>query len=964
MLMSKDNSNISDISSTNDNSRTSIYQQFGGEKSDYEQKTKNEDKKKIISKKSEEIEQENYIKINTKNQFEIYNSEDSNKKLDEILKYEEELLEEFPIKEMSSKFFDKLFPNCKRDTFSITKAILKKMKKKINKKIIEEKLDFFFQNRIDFQYSKKLILTREYIINIGYILCYSYSKFEDFNIKEKKNLTSLISLCLSRKVNVLNDFFSYCNDKGKSPEDMNLFNFLDKIDIKKYTLPGVYLFLMCCFDYINTLELDMNVLNDFTQKSNEDFYYLFIITLFNIDYLATKTARFKLNFNNEKLQNDIYKFFNKELASVYINQNRDLKKNKNISQKDFYKKRWDFETDYILNKQINSSKKGDENNTSTSTITNNNDNNITGYKDKCIKSGEISFIDIDKDSEIEDSQFNETKERTFSSKEIKYNKSVSFSRSQTLETESFTQIDNPNFIRKMSYIENFENIIKDDYDIMVENNINILKLLSIVIFNIIRLRNLKELKNLDLVMNDCYYKEFITSFGNITSSSKKSIIKNFHILVFFNKMKNDLKRFNVEFNCLDYLTFYKILSIINKNIDLKSLQISFFASRISYSPQYLYKLYQQNYDKNEIEKGIESPESYLFKEFLQYFIENFEILFELIKSRMTTFTKLSFVFDIPDIISKRQRYLIVILKFILNILFLIDSHNSKVKKLIILSPKTILEPNSFYIEEILDNINLAEKSIYLHDLSIQLQFYRISNIKNIISHRLTYLKLGDLDIFTLKGLTKHLCSYTFYKNSSLSVLTIGLLNNITKFTKEIEYLLNELFAIKLKKLKKLSIYSNIFIEKEDNFYKIFKNNWIPFCCLILNEKSLGKNNEKDDNMGSEANLRNSNKTMVNVKNKEKKIYYLLHHELEEEILNQNEKTLRKKYQIPTNECDIAWYLKYLLNLKNSKKGKDGKNNIGYYAQKNIIFNILKFLYFTKTVKIITKVEDNSTKTFK
>ena len=44
--MSKDNSNISDISSTNDNSRTSIYQQFGVEKSIYEQKIKNEDKNK------------------------------------------------------------------------------------------------------------------------------------------------------------------------------------------------------------------------------------------------------------------------------------------------------------------------------------------------------------------------------------------------------------------------------------------------------------------------------------------------------------------------------------------------------------------------------------------------------------------------------------------------------------------------------------------------------------------------------------------------------------------------------------------------------------------------------------------------------------------------------------------------------------------------------------------------------
>jgi hypothetical protein len=357
---------------------------------------------------------------------------------------------------------------------------------------------------------------------------------------------------------------------------------------------------------------------------------------------------------------------------------------------------------------------------------------------------------------------------------------------------------------------------------------------------------------------------------------------------------------------------------------------------------------------------LESPESYLLHEFLQYFTENFDVLFELIKQRMTIFGILSFVFDIPDIISKRQRYLIVILKFILNILFLIDSPKSEVKKLIILSPKTILEPNSFYIEEILDSINLAEKSIALQELSLQLQFYRISNIKNLISYRLTYLKLGDLDIFTLKGLTKHLCSYNFYKNSSLNVLTIGLLNNITKFTKEIKYLLNELFAIKLKKLKKLNVYSNIFIEKEDNFYKIFKNNWIPSCCLILNEKSLEKINEKDDNIGSEVNIRNSNKTTINVKNKEKKIYYLLHHELEEEILNANEKALRKKKQISTDECDIAWYLKYILIFRYSKKGKDGKNNIGYYDQKNIIFNILKYLYFTKTVKIITKLNDNST----
>ena len=940
--MSKDNNKTSDASSTNYNGRSSIYQLFGVKKSNYEQKIKSEDKKKIVYIKSDDVEQENYIKINTKNQFEIYNSEESKKKLNEILNYIEELVEEDSNEEMSQNFLDKLFPKGKRVAFIISKLISKKINKKISKRIVGEKLDFFFQNRIEFRYSKKLILTKENINNIGYILCYSYSKFEDLNINSKKDLKNFISH--SDKIDVLNDFFSYCNAKGKSPQDMDILNFLEKKDIKDYLLPGAFLFLICCFDYINILELDMNVINECRQMNKEDFY-LFIITILNIHYLVTKTDRFKINFNNEKFQNDIYTFFDKELTSIYKYQNRDLKKNKNCSKKDFYKKRWDFETDYILNKQINSSKKEDDNN---------NDNNIAMNKNKTMKFEDISFFDIDKDSEIGDSQFYDLRGRIDSVKIKQYNITDSYYRNQTFEADSLIKSDKQNYLRS-SYTENLDNIIKDEYNIMVENNKIILELLSIVVFNI---RRLKNLKNLDIFMNDCYYKEFITSFGNIKSSSKKYNINNFHILDFLRKLK-ELKTFNVEFNCLDYLTFYKIISIIDKNKDINSLQISFFTSLISYSPPYIYKLYQQNSDKKEIDKSIDFPESFLLHEFLQYFIENFEFLFELIKSRMTNFENISFIFDIPDIISKRQRYLIVILKFILNILLLIDSQKSKVKKLIILSLKTTLDPNSLYIEEILDSINLAEKNRTLKELSIQFQFYRISNLKNLISYKLTYLKLGDLDIFTLKELTKHLCSYNFYNSSSLSDLTIGLLNNITKFTKEIEYLINELFSIKLKKLEKLTILSNIFIEKEDTFYKIFKNNWIPSCCLILNKKSFEKSNDKNYNMDSEIKIKDNAKTIVNEKNKEKKIYYLLHHELEDKILTINEKNLRKKKQISTNECDVAWYLKYLLIFRYSKKDKNGKNNIGYYDQKNIIFNILKFLYFTKSAKIITKLEDNS-----
>ena len=106
--MSKDNSKTSDTSSTNDNGRNSIYQLFGIKKSNYEEKIKSEDKKKIVYIKSDEIEQENYIKINTKNQFEIYNSEESNKKLNEIF-----LLKKTQMKKCPKNFLINYFPKAK-----------------------------------------------------------------------------------------------------------------------------------------------------------------------------------------------------------------------------------------------------------------------------------------------------------------------------------------------------------------------------------------------------------------------------------------------------------------------------------------------------------------------------------------------------------------------------------------------------------------------------------------------------------------------------------------------------------------------------------------------------------------------------------------------------------------------------------------------------------------------------------
>ena len=852
-------------------------------------------------------EEGNYFKINTKNQFETYNIEDSSKKLNEIINYVDNLIDE----EQSStdsvwkKILDKLFPKCKREGFLISKLISKLFSKKMTREIVESKLNYFFQNRVEIKYNKKFILNKENINNIGYILCYSYSKFDSFKINTNDILRNYIAICKKNNLNVITDFYTDCNKRRKSPLDAKIFDFLE--NNAKYILPGIFFFLVNCFESINIIEIDMD-LNMNKPRSSDDFY-LFIITLLNIHHLVTDANHFKVNFINRKLQKDIYAFFTEELNSIYENKNRYLKKNKKINGKGAYKKRWDFENDYIVMRKNPNEEKGDESNSDE-------DHDPFIKEDESDRKNAIS---------IANTYYMNNNMLTISDVEtddfVQINKNVNLNRAATTNTE----------IKEKNNQKNE----KDKYDDIVDKNRKILELFCIVILGILRV---KKFKNFDLIINDCYYKEYINSFGRSYENKKlPSSINNFHILNFFIKKMKVLHDFNIEFNSLDYLTFYNLLSLIKKNEQLVSFQISFFSSLITYTPQYLYKLYTQNLDKKEISSSrMYSPESSLLNELLPYFVENLEALFELIRTKIDKFEILSFNFDIPEIIAINQRYLLVILKFILDILFLVDNHKSLIKKLVILSPKTILDSRHMLsIENIIDSINMDVNNRQISELSLQFQFYQIKSINNFVSHNLTSLKLGDMDIPTLKLLTQFLCSYKFFQTSNLRTLTIGLLYFITQFNKEIELIFNEIFSIKIKTLLEITVYSNIIIKDQNTFNKILENNWISSCNLLLNEKS--ETFWKQDLLNSKNN-----------KIKHKKILYLLHHELEEEKLTPNEVMLRKKIKMTQTDCKIAFYLRYLLIFKYSKQKQI---KLSYYDQKNIVFNILKYLFFTKKAKI-------------
>ena len=893
-----------------------------------------------------EIEEENYIKINTKNQFDIYNPIESSKKLKEIISYVDDFLEEdSKSQSVTQIFLGKLFPKCLNKAFNISKSISKMLMKtkKINRKIIGQKIRNFFDKRMELRYSKKIVLNKENINDLGYILSYSYMKFDDLKISGNEELHNKIKSC--KKIDTINDFYTYCNKKNKNPIDNNLLDFLESKN-DEYLIPGEFLFLINIFDCINILEIDMNLEIDESNEKHNDNFYLFIITHLNINYLVLSINHFKVNFNNIKFQKEIYSYFTEELNSAYKNSGRYLKKNKEISENEKYLKKWDFEKDYIVKnkkKNFNIIEEGQI------MIKENNNDKIDNNK-KLKEVNKFGFVEIDKIQEFSNSKISPIFNRRGSFKKKSLNSSFLLKTSTKYGTEIDNSLNMNNTFKETSE----KRKSKDKYDKMVDNNRNLLELIYFVCLGILRLKNLN---NVDLIIHDCYYKEFINLFEQYYFSHKitKSTIYSFHILNNFIKKMQKAQRFNIDFNCLDYYSFNKVLSILKKNEQLKSLQMSFFSSSIIYSLQFIYKIYLQSEEKKEIKKkDIYNLESFLLYELLPYFIENLEALFELIKLKMESFEILSFNFDTPEIIGTKPRYLIVILKFILNILLLVDNKKSKIKKLVIVSPKTILDIHSILnIEEILNTIDIDKKNKNIKELSIQMRFYRISNIKNIISNNLIDLKLGEMDIFTLEKLSKYLCSFNFFKKSLLKSLTIGILNSITNFTKEIEYILNELFSIKIKTLKEINIYSNIFIKNKSNFFQILENNWISSCILTLNEKSIlsWKQKELEESINQKEDD-NQNNIKIN-KSKDIKILYLLHHELEKDILTPNEIAKKNKKKLENINCEVAWYLKYILIFQYSKKKKF---KINYYEVKNIIFNILKFLYFTKTAKIQNEIQ--------
>lgn len=833
------------------------------------------------------------------------------------------------INEIIKIFLEKYYPKYEGNTSKINSIISSQIKsrQKLNKEKMEVYINYFYNAKENFKTSKILVLNKRIFRNIGIMLCYIYHKLKDYKI-DTNGIKDYINTIISKKINILSDYFLYCNNCGTDPMLLKKsYEWKKLIKIYNYQVPPELIFLVNIFQNILKLEIDIEFGQD--NLTQEDFQ-LYTMTLLNIEYVFPNLENISLNLVHKNLQEFINKQSIHKMAKLLLN-TECTKKNYIIDNISKYSIKWDFEAEFDLayyNNIKTNSKKNRKH------FPNEKYSNIIYFDEKEIHTTIKSITTFqknrkiippkniaDKNKKINDTDFVDLEYDEFDND------------ASTSTTNSSTDIYR---VKAKQNINETKEEKNKQFFALVDKNKMIYDFILIT-FCCVSWNQI--IRKLNIISNTFYTKGLIDNMRHFYDLDNQ---KKFHIFDILYNKQHGLNSLNIEFNSLDIFTFNKLLEIIYMNMTWSSINISFFSSDVSYLFSPLFQIYTEQLkstkeiDEFIIKKGknftIEELEKKIINDISGYFLDNLANLFEIIRNKKEI-KELGFNFDIPSNIITNNNYKISIFKFLLNILMLVDNkeseHKTNIKKLTLLAPKIVFDArkeNS--IDNFFENISLYKTSKTLMNLNIQFQFYRISNLKNLISRNLITLSLGDLDLYTFDNLLQYLTSYDFSINTNLSHLNIKLLRMITNFNIQMKLMLQRLFSINLKNLLELKLSTNLIIDKKANylfFLKLLHNNWIHSYVITLNKKSrltvgffnLFKNN---------------------------KIFFLVSETIQN-IVFQDTFSLMRKHNFFSTE--IFWILKRYL----FKKQKEDDINVGKFGMQCIIFNILKYLFLTSNVKL-------------
>ena len=895
----------------------------------------------VNKKKISQFDKYQYLKIDSNSIFKKITSDEIKIINSRIEKYKDKnkniSMKEF-INEIMKIFLEKYFPKHEMNTSKIISLISShiKSKKKLNRETMEEYIDFFYNQRDTFKSATKIVLDRKLFRNIGIILIYVHTKLKDFSI-DSNGIKGYIEEIIINKINILTDYFIYCNNCGIDPIFLKKVQEWRKlVKINNYKVPPELIFLINLFQRCLNLEININFEGEILNKED---LFLYTMTLLNLDYVFPTLEKISLNLVHNGLQKFTNDRYTRKISNLIDKKEETLKKNYTKDDISLYEIKWDFEQDFNLS-YFNEIRKN-------------------------IKKSNIKPVSVDDYCII--NKFDEKIKDTPNHRSITTKKTMSnfinpiSEKHNKVEDTGFVDLEWDEMDKDIASVKTtsssviikmpkhgIKNEIKEETKTkficyLSEKNSLVIEIILITFFCISKKESLRKL---NILSNDFYSKRIIDYIKKFLDYDIKRPLHLFDILS-YNK-ENRYESLNTEFNSLDIFSFKKYLELMSTNVDLTTINISFFSSDISYLTSSLFEIYLDqiktineinDYIKNKCRYfNIEEFEKTIIDTIAPFFCENLSTLFEVIKNKKDL-KELGLNFDLPTILINNNNYKISIFKFILNIIMLIDNNESKhisnIKKLTLLSPKIIFDKKKENnIDNFFKNISLNKTSKTLLNLNIEFQFYKINYIKNIISTNLFNLNIGDLDLYTFEKLVQYLTSYNFSSKSSLSHLGIKLLPMITNFNTKLRLILQRLFNINLKNLLDINLFTNLIIDKKANYLfltKLLQNNWISSYIITLNEKS---------------------KKIVDFFHifGTKQILYLVSESIQNFIFNDRGFNIMRRNNFYCSE--VYWILKYIF----ISKLKKNSTYFGYFEIQYFIFTILKYLFFTSNVKLEHKFQ--------
>ena len=378
---------------------------------------------------------------------------------------------------------------------------------KISKKldVTKENVEKCYEILLNEKNAKTLDLNFDILKSLGQMISYSYTKLDQYKIKDMGRLNEAIDRFSEKKINIYDEFVKWCVKERKDPKKEKITEYNKKRRKDYDCLPEV-IFLINHFSSITTVNLELDKI--YKEDLNEEDYKYYEIAILNIHWILRALEKIKINLSCSSIQkNFLFKRY-KEKINEAANKNNDIIKPKDLvfDSPFFFKKKWNFLPKL---KQI----KGVSNEM----------NQITQSKTAGLKEKKAAFS-------------TKTFRKTFKNlSENLFN----------LGKEKTTIITRTEIVRQ---------------------NLNLFELIIVCIFS---LNEAKQGIDVELVMNDTFNGEFFLLLKDIYKFEwiAQDDPSQFHIfdLLLFNRIIQNVQKLDIEINCLDFVTFTKFLSFFYFN---------------------------------------------------------------------------------------------------------------------------------------------------------------------------------------------------------------------------------------------------------------------------------------------------------------------------------------------------------------------------------------------------------------